>query len=93
MEAVISLSAFKSDASRLLGALQGGIGIPRTDPERQGPGRGGRLRRTPASPGGPAVPQAHGSGRTDIQRGKLTAQENVFSTVRDRLASNQVDNG
>ena len=32
-------------------------------------------------------------GETDVQLGKLTAQDNVFSTLRDRLASNQVENG
>ncbi|MCB2263507.1 MAG: type II toxin-antitoxin system Phd/YefM family antitoxin [Candidatus Thiosymbion ectosymbiont of Robbea hypermnestra] len=93
MESVISLSAFKSDASRLLRKI--GEGSESLVLTQNGKARAVvedydvHRRRQEAL----LFLKLMVQGETDVQRGKLTAQEKVFSTVRDRLASDQVENG
>jgi len=93
MAPIISLSEFKSDVGRLLREIQGGSELLVLT--RNGKAQAvvedydtHRRRREAV-----LLLKLMVQGETDVQRGKLTAQDNVFSTLRDRLASNQVENG
>jgi len=93
MESIINLSEFKSDASRLLREIQGGSeplvltqnGKARAVVEDYDTHR----RRQEAL----LLLKLMVQGETDVQYGKLTAQDKVFSALRNRLARNQVENG
>lgn len=92
IESVISLSEFKSDASRLLWEIQGGSeSLMLTQNGRAWAvveGYDTYRRRQEAL----LMLKLMVQGEADVQGGKLTAQNRVFSGLRDHLANNQAEN-